>query len=148
MLKSEMDFLLSQSVDYTTKDGTIESANQLALMAPTCAQDALRIKLKQGLTRSMFELSQSAKVSEPKEGDDSEPDGDAIIMLLYASNLDLVSYKETFKQLVTSGSGSIGGMPITKTIFERITPDDSDRMLGEYLANFFKLSAPSTKKPK
>jgi hypothetical protein len=147
MLKSEFDFVLNVPIDYTSKSGTIESAKQIALSAPTVAQDALRIKLKQGFTQSLFALSQSAKPSESKS-DDGDPDGESIIMLLYASNLDLVAYKNTFKELVISGAGTVGDMPITAAIYDRIDPNDADRLLGEYLANFMKLSAPTTKKRK
>lgn len=141
-MQSEIDFVLSSPIEYTNKGELVET-NQIVLYAPTndIKQDELKSRLRQGFVKSMFELQQKMKQTEETDAPtDGKMSGDTILMMLYASDIDIVAYKRLFRELIIAGAGKIDGITIGSNVYDRINTDDRDRMLGEYIAGFIPLS--------
>jgi len=93
-------------------------------------------KLKQGFFRAIEAL----RGTEQAKGSDDKKDitGQEVLGLLLMSDaVEFDSFLETFMMVVTTGGALIDGEePMTAVTWERLSYDDAERMLGEYIAGF------------
>lgn len=142
-LPDSFDFALTKAIKYQA-NGEHKEGQLLVLTAPNNKQHALRIKIKQAYSRAITSLHQSgffanAEKAEPKEKESEEITGDAVSAVLYASEIDMVQLHDDFKRLICAGVCKVEDVePMTAYIYEQLSCDDTDRLLGEYLAVFIK----------
>ena len=140
--KSEFEFTLNSPIKYQSQGDHHHDGRLLVLKAPSNKVRANRAKLKQAFMASVSEGEQ--KVSDAAENqkdtviaDDEMPD--YILMMLYASkSINMAEVLDEFMNLLTIGKCCKveGAEDLTKSMFEEMDADDTDRLLGEYMANF------------
>lgn len=142
-IKDSFDFALTSPIKYQSS-GEHKDGQLLVLTAPSNKQHALRVKIKQAYSRAIMSLQQSGafdrvEKSDAKEKESEEVSGEAIISVLYASDIDMVQLHSDFKRLVCSGVCKVEDVePMTDHIYDQMDCSDTDRLLGEYLAVFIK----------
>lgn len=76
-----------------------------------------------------------------KKKDDSDIKGSDMMQMMFMSGIDMEKVIITAKELIKS-VGLLGGEKvINQTIVDRMSPDDIELCLGEYMANFILKSA-------
>ena len=148
MKKSEIEFCLTTPIKYAG-DGAQIDGFKLILKAPSGKNIYHRALLKQQLMiafqwmESQKPKSSSADVASSKPDakltdDDIKDVGDALALAIYAApGVDIDRVLGEFSQLLTEGACSVEGeKDLTKSLFDKISLDDVDAMLGQYLANF------------
>ena len=96
------------------------------------------IKSLQGNINSKKETETEAK---DNEGSDSEITGGMVIDVLYMSNIDIISYIKTFEDMLVNVCYIDNKVQLTKNLIKKISLDDLEKLLGEYVANFIPASS-------
>ena len=140
MEKGEFDFVLTEPVDYHA-GGESRQGKLLVLRAPSNKVRQQRTKLKQWFMQSLAELQTGNTTTDgAKDGGISEQEfAEYVVHLLYSSKtVSMVNILDEFKALVCSpGICKVENeVDMTSAIFDKLDSDDTDRMVGEYLANF------------
>jgi len=147
MKKTEIEFCLTTPIKYAG-DGAQVDGFKLILKAPSGKNIAHRAILKQQLMIAFQWMeSQKPKSAQPDSAakpdakltdDDIKDVGDALALAIYAApGVDINRVLGEFAQLLIEGACSVEGeKDLTRSLFEKISLDDVDAMLGQYLANF------------
>lgn len=140
-LLDEIIVELDRPVLYTPKgEGEQVESKTVVLKAPSAKQLQYTSVLKQAFFQALSSLKdESGNVV--VEGDESEMNGEAIISMLYMSNVDFnkiqVASRELFKLV-----GSLDGQKdLNDLLINKLGADDFEKMIGEYLVNFTLASA-------
>lgn len=132
------DFTLSEPVDYQT-GGENTKASMLELTAPSVNNRKRVAKLKQGFMRVINDLPETAKKEEKKDNEKVKPE--EILTLIQMGSIEYDEYIDIFVNLLTSGVCKIEGeVAMTQLIAEKISFEDMERLMGEYLVNFILVS--------
>lgn len=147
MQKTEFEFTLNNPFTFAA-GGNQETAQKLILSAPN-NRNAHRVRLQQAFIKAIKNtdksLSEADKAAARAERDarggaDEDPDGMSIYMMLLASDMDMSVYHGYFRDLICDDNNpccSIEGLQKMKyATFDKMSADDTDRLLGEYMANF------------
>lgn len=145
-LKSEITVPLATSLKYSVSGG-FEDANELILKAPSNKHRRHAIKLKQGFFQALkasADDSGNVKALDSDDDDeagnkevDDELTGDKVVAILIMSNIDYGKYIDTFRELLLNDICFVAeGVKLTTPLFDSLSLDDTDTLLGEYLANF------------
>ena len=146
-MKTELEFKLETPVAYQC-DGGNHQGSLLILKAPSNKVRAHRARLKQAFMQAIAEgedrgAKDSPEVKDPEAQkdviiEDDEMGGYVLMMLYAAKNINIVEIIEEFKSLLVHGKCCRveGSVDMTSSIFDSMDADDSDRLMGEYLANF------------
>lgn len=128
------DFTLSEPIDYQAK-GENTKASLLELSAPAVNNRKRAAKMKQGFMRVVNELPDSAK-QEGKKGDEKvKPE--EILALLQMGSIEYDEYMDIFFNLLTSGICKVEGeVELTQHMADKISFEDLEKLMGEYLVNF------------
>lgn len=140
--KSEFTFELIKPLPYH-RDGEQVFAKEIILKAPSNKQQHETSKLKQGFHRAIHELQNSeAANSKKNKNKDNEEDinGEDIISMIMASKIDFGEYQQVFGSLLRNDIGWIENEKITMPIYNNISDEDFEKMMGEYIANFLLIS--------
>lgn len=142
VVNDEVEFRLDRPIEFA-QSGEIAKGEILILKAPSAKNQKERIKLQQGFFRAITSLKQDGADSNKAATTGSgEISGSEILALMLSSDVDMVAYSEDFRRLATSGVILVEGSEVlTAPLFDKLHPDDSDRLLGEYLASFILSSA-------
>jgi len=148
MQKSEIEYCLKSPIKYAGDGGQIDGY-KLILKAPSGKNIYHRALLKQQLMiafqwmesqkpKSAPDANATAKPDAKLTEDDIKDAGDALALAIYAApGVDINRVLGEFAQLLIEGACSVEGeKDLTRSLFEKITLDDVDAMLGQYLANF------------
>lgn len=113
----------------------------LRLKSPTARHRAHLIRLKQGFLRAAVsaQRNQSLVNDAPKaaEPEDAEITGEAIMALLYISDVDLAGLEDEFRLLLLAGvCETEDGVVVNPHTIEQLSLHDFEAMMGAYLANF------------
>lgn len=134
LVQDEIEFVLEKEIEYATK-GELSKGRLLILKAPSSRNQRERIRLQQGFFQAVNALKSSDSTKKDTSSDSIK--GEEVLALMLSSSVDMVAFHEDFKRLITSGVCMVEGTePLTAPLFDKIHPDDLDRMLGEYLAVF------------
>lgn len=150
--QEEFKFQLTKSLNYQDEMGD-HNTDELLLKAPVGRHEAYVCKLQQGLMKSVMAaqaLAQSNSKLEDKTIDNSEKADPSIEDTAYgflsglrAGSQDLMAFKKVFYSLLLDGICLIEGgtkqINITRTLLDKLSLNDKDKLLGEYLANFIQL---------
>lgn len=139
-LISEFTFILETPVSIAV-GGSFVPVSEMILKAPSNKQRNESAKLKQGFFRAVEEMQgRSSDKIESKEtintSSDDDLTGDKIIPVLFMSKIDINAYQENFRVLLLNDICTIGGTKLTSPIFDSISDADTERLMGEYIANF------------
>jgi len=137
----QFDFILNVPIKYAL-DGNETQAQLLALKAPSNKSRKYAAKLKQGFYKSIVALKDTfteSDTSSNKKEENDKFDGEQVVqMLMMAGVVDFEDYLDNFKKLITNhGICRIDDkMPLNDHLFDEISYDDSERLLGDYLSTF------------
>lgn len=154
-MKSEFDFDLAQPITYKPDNsGEQEECRKLILKAPTNKQRTQRTKLKQFVYQAILYIQQNPLKAEENEVDvpdevknpfDSEgkseeelqESGKNFCQLMYmCPTIDMTVVNEEFLILLLEVCLVEGEKKLTKPLYDKMSPVDTDNLLGAYLANF------------
>lgn len=136
-MKSEIIVQLSTPIKYSVSGG-FEDANELILKAPSNKHRRQANELKQGFFQALKgSADSSGNVETTADASDHETTGDEIVTALMMSDIDYGKYVETFRELLLNDVCYVtDAVKLTNPLFDALSLDDTDTLLGEYLTNF------------
>lgn len=136
-IKSEIIVQLTTPLKYSA-DGGFKDANELILKAPSNKHRRQANELKQGFFQALKgSADTSGAVETTADASDHETTGDEIIAALMMSDIDYCKYVETFRELLLNDVCYVtDDVKLTNPLFDKLSLDDTDTLLGEYLTNF------------
>lgn len=142
--KTEIVVPITKPIDFH-KDGAVEQSYEITLKAPSNRIGRQCNQLKQGFMRAIKGLADASGAVEtgvPAEKEEKEMQPDEVVQVLQMSEkVDYADYVDIFKSLITNGIAFVGGdVKVNIPMFDSLTPDDTDKLLGEYLTNFLLIS--------
>jgi len=119
--------------------GDEEAIDFITLDPPTGKIAHLCANIKSAFFSSISKLPTDG-VEEGKK-DKSEITGKDMMQMMYMSGIDMEKVTITAKEIIKA-AGLLGGEKVVnQTIVDRMSPDDIEDCLGEYMANFILKSA-------
>lgn len=133
----------------------IEECDVLILHAPTASDDHLRLcaKLRQGFLKAMKEWQKGLSKEQTQEladnlekveqsTEESEEDagitGDLVSAVLYSSEIDIVDYTKTFKELLKKRCCFVDDRTAaTGDLLSKLSEKDLNNLMGAYVSKFF-----------
>lgn len=136
-IKSEVIVPLSTPLKYSV-GADFEDANQLILKAPSANRRRQCNELRQGFMKGIAGMAdKSGRVETTPEASDKETTPDEIVMTLMMADIDFAKYVETFREILINGACDVvEGIKLTGALFDNLSLEDQDTLLGEYLSNF------------
>jgi len=132
---NEFIYKLETPVSYHGK-GNEEQAYELILKAPSNKQRRECAQLRQGFFKALNDL-QSSGSKEQSEGGSQDIGGKEVLTMILMSGVDYVEYVETFRDLALNDIVWINEQQrVTSPIFDNMSENDTQNMMGEYIANF------------
>lgn len=140
-----MEFILSANVRVSV-NGDFEDHDLLVLKAPPAKEKKYPIKLRKGFMNAstdMIKFADPNAARNKSENDQAEeesklPKPQEVEQMIYASDINVEKYIDDFRSLMMiSGVCTIGGQKLTSNHWDQIAPHDVDRLIGEYLVNFY-----------
>lgn len=133
---SEFNFNLENPIE-VHKEGQIEKAYELILKAPSNKQRREAAKLKQGFFRAIKGMADNkGNVEQVEQENEGTITGSEVISIIMMSNVDLNDYQESFRELLLNGACFIGEQKLTSPLYDKLLDSDTERLMGEYVANF------------
>lgn len=145
---TEFDFVLKDPIQFDNQ-GKIETGNALVLKAPSNAQRRWTTQIKAAFMGAVAEqqrnapadMISNAKAQAQASGKDANASmtGGEIMAVIYSSSGDIEKVESAFKSLILSQGICMieGKQALTNILFDKISDRDMDRLMGDYLANFF-----------
>lgn len=135
----QVDFLLKSPIEIMD-GGKIVPCDKLIMTAPSVSMMRYAMPLKQGLLSSMVKLNKQINAEQSKDQggeNQGELTGEAVLSILYMSDLDINKYTETFKDLCAEGAVKLkNGDKMQSHLIDKMSAEDFESLLGEYVANF------------
>lgn len=132
--KTEIDFPLTQAFTYAHQGSNVE-ATFVRLTAPTSRHSKECAALKQAFFRAQNSFQAQASDVEPSG---EKIDGSDVILMMAASTaVELPDVFDVARRLFSGGVALVDGeTKLTGGLMDRMSQDDFESMLGEYLVNF------------
>lgn len=122
-----------------TGNGDEAEINIISLEPPTGKIAHLCADIKSAFFSSITNLSTDG--AEEAKKDKSEISGKDMIQMMYMSGTDMKKVIITAKEIIKA-VGLLGGEKVvTQPLVDKMSPDDIENCLGEYMANFILKSA-------
>ena len=139
-MSKELMIELTMPVLATAKGtGDEEAIDFITLDPPTGKIAHLCANIKSAFFSSISKLPTDG--AEEAKKDKSEIVGKDMIQMMYMSGIDMEKVTITAKEIIKA-VGLLGGEKVVnQTIVDRMSPDDIETCLGEYMANFILKSA-------
>lgn len=137
-IKSEFTFTLTNSIKFT-EGGSQADGTTLLLKAPSNKHRRESAILKQGFFRAVKDMQQD---NAPENVDttaqqDDEDQGEGIVSLISMSDVDLVKYQESFRDLLLNDVCYVNStVKLTAPLYDSLSEVDTSKLMGDYLANF------------
>jgi len=120
--------------------GDEEAIDFITLDPPTGKIAGLCANIKSAFFTAMSKLPQNTEGLD-KKTDDADIKGKDMIIMLYMSGIDMEKVIVTAKAIIKE-TGLLGGEKVmTQPMIDRMSPDDIEACLGEYMENFILKSA-------
>jgi hypothetical protein len=142
---SEFEYKLVDAFMYH-KDGNMAQAKSLLLKAPSNVHRFQVNKLKQAFLQAAFGMQKmtSGSTNNKSAAKEAAPDtqeqmsASTIMNILFLGNADMNEFYETFKDMLCKNLCFIdGNVPMNSHLFENLTLNEGDLLLGKYLEVFF-----------
>lgn len=146
--KSEFTFTLIKPVTYQEKGQAGVVSTEIRLMAPSNKQRRQVAILKEGFFGAIDETQSKNKLSKEEiasakediaatEEDDAFGVPQILYLLLSAKSVDLNKYQEAFRELLLNEIAWVSEtQKLTAPIYDELSIDDTESMMGEYISNF------------
>lgn len=131
-IKTEIDFHLTTTFNYSHKGESTE-ATFIRLTAPTSRHSRECAALKQAFFRAV------PRNEDAEQPDDlADPEGqDVITMIAMSDRVELPDVLDVARKLFTNGVAMIDGeTKLTNPLIDRMSQDDWEAMIGEYMVGF------------
>jgi len=142
--KREFEFSLAAPIG-VHKDGEKHFADKITLVAPSVKNNKSRCIIKQAIAHCIAESqknreSNSDVVASSETNEDFATLGPIMATSLYVflDSNQILEVINAFTDLLISGCGRVLDTPLTTFHLEQLDAEDLDKMLGEYIVNFFK----------
>lgn len=137
---SEFKYTLQSPVK-VARAGEEELIFNLTLKSPTAKHRSHLIRLKQGFLKAAVSAQRNNVIGNAEnktvEPEDQEITGDAIMALLYISDIDLAALEEEFRTLLLAGICEVlEGVNLNPYTAEQLSLQDFEGIMGAYMANF------------
>lgn len=133
-MKGDITYDLKTPFEYHG-NGENRTASVIILSAPSNKQRKPAAKLKQFFFQAINGLQGDEKAD--AEAKASDPKGSDIVALLMMSNVDANDVHEAFKGIITGGCAMVeGATSLTDSLYDKLSFEDTEEMLGDYLVNF------------
>lgn len=109
----------------------------ISLSAPTGKIAPLCANLKSAFFNAVSKLPTDGV----EKDDTGEIKGSDILSLMYLSGIDMEKVIITAQMLIKAVGSAGGEKAMTQPMIDRMSPDDIEKCLGEYMANFILKSA-------
>ena len=154
-IKTEFEFNLTTTFNYESS-GEQAVAHKLILRAPTNKERTQRIRLKQYVTQAgtWFEKEYMSKTTEAEitaavaavtaEKTEEQTNSEYVQlanMFYMCPTIDMTKVIEEFLMLLKEVCTVEGEKKLTSPLFDKMSPDDTDRLLGAYCVNFLRGSS-------
>lgn len=141
---SEIDYPLTKPFTYATKSGDTAEAAFIRLQEPTSRNSDECAALKQAFFRAQHALQDPN--AEDDAGEAAKPEdvkgADVLVMLAMAPTVDFPEVLRVGKKLFSSGVAQIDGeTKLTIGLMDRMSQEDVETMLGDYLVGFILASS-------
>jgi len=138
--KKEFEFILQEDLQYADGTGGFAKAKKMLLRAPSTKQKKYSIKLRQGFmqaVKSNVDTFSKSKNTAKTSSSHEEMKGEEILGLMLMSDVDMVGFCDTFKDLLIDGCCLVDGkIVLTLSLYEGLSDEETSRLMGEYIANF------------
>ncbi len=145
-IASEFEYKLTDPFSYH-KEGGMTTAKSLLLKAPSNVHRFQVNKLKQAFLQAGFAMQKmntdsakaAAAASSAATTQEDEPMSASTIMsILLLGDTDMNEFYETFKDMICKNLCFVDGLvPMTGHMFDNLTLNEGDLLLGKYLEVFF-----------
>ena len=139
MHKSEFDFSLSESIVYHSGNSAECTCDTLVLKAPSNKDRKRIFKVQQMFlqaTKSMMRMSED-HVNTPDPSDaNADLDASMIVSVIMMSSVDFGDFADAVCNLLYKNCYLDDDTKLNETLFDKISLDDAQRLVGEYVANF------------
>lgn len=110
----------------------------ISLSAPTGKIAHICADLKGAFFKAVSNLKEEAS---EKEEDKEDIKGSDIINMMYLAGIDMGKVIISAQMLIKAVGSAGGEKAMTQPMIDRMSPDDIEKCLGEYMANFILKSA-------
>lgn len=142
----EIDFPLTTKISYAFEGEEVEGSF-VKLTPPSAKQLSHCAFLKQSFIRACAEQQRNNPGQKEPASDEKVSGQDIIYMLYGSSSTDMAKVLISGIELFKTGVAMIDGeTKMTKPLLDKMSNDDLEGMLGEYLANFILQSVLNSKK--
>lgn len=141
-----MEFKLSAPIKVSV-DGDFQEYDVLELSAPPAKEKKYPIKLRKGFMKASTDMmkfadpDRKATASDAEKAENKDVKPRDIEQMLYASDINIEKYLDDFKSLMLiNGVCKVGvktEINLLPKHWDDITAQDVDRLVGEYLVNFY-----------
>jgi len=128
---------LTDSFEYAYK-GDQREAQFISLFAPTMRQHSQAAALKQSIMKMIAKAVKDVDDDSTDVSDESEVTAEMVITTIYTSEcVEANVVWEQAKALFKEGAALIDGeQKMTAPLIEKMSPDDFEKTVGKYIANF------------
>ncbi len=135
--KTEYDFYLGVPLSYSSGSSQ-HDATFIRIFAPSSKVSRECSALKQAFLRAVPKEVSTSAVSTPETSADDLTGSDVIQILAMSTAVELPDVLEVGKRLLLApGISKVEGeTKLTNALLERMSQEDFENMLGEYLVNF------------
>ena len=139
MSKENSDLMIElTSPILVSEKGDEKEIDFISMIPPTGKIAHLCANLKSAFFNAVSKLP--TETSDEKS-DDTKIKGSDMLQMMYMSGIDMEKVMIT-AQAIIKATGSAGGeKAMTQPMIDRMSPDDIEKCLGEYMANFILKSA-------
>lgn len=145
------EFILSEPIKISVAGNFID-ADTIICHSPSAKRKRVASRLRQKFMQAMMSMPEDKRTPEAKEaaiakrkaakedndGNEQEMTGEEIEQMLFMSDIDLDLFQNDFEKLImTPGVAQIEEKDLNAAHIEKISCEDFERLVGEYLANFF-----------
>ena len=136
------DFTLSKSIEVSS-DGEFVSVDEITCHSPSVKHKKPTIRLRQKFMHAIKNSSDGKEGKKPRDGDPKKEltgsDIEAMIFMGGGNDEEFaVNFMDTFQNmLLTPGVAYVGKEALRGSDLEKISCEDFERLMGQYIANFF-----------
>ena len=135
--KSEFTFKLIKPLSYHDGGNSEAIAKELILKAPSNRQRRQTAILKQGFFRALKDLQDSRQDSSEVSDESGGISGTEVLGVIMMSKVNFADYQDTFRELLLNDIAFLADREKLKShTYDDMSDEDSEKLMGEYIANF------------
>lgn len=133
----ELEFKLSEPIKVSV-GGDFEESDIIILYSPPAKEKKIPLRLRRGFMQAVNSFADQSK-SPPKQVEEKEITGSEVEQMLFMTDaIDIEAFMDNFQKLLfVPGVAVMCGQDLRPAEWDRITAEDSQRLMGVYLATFF-----------